>query len=1090
MISLVYIGMGQTTDLIISEYAEGSSYNKYIEIYNGTGSTVDLSNYEVWIISNGGSWAEDTQELSGNLAYGEVYVIAHSSSVQTIKDKADLLDGICNWNGDDAVGLAKDIAGTMTLIDAIGEDGVDPDTGWDMAGTSNATKDHTLVRKSTICSPQTNWATSAGTGVDDSEWIVYASDTWTYLGSHTSNCAGGVSNPTDFTVSSTLTEQINLTWTNAAESDGVWVVAREAAAVDVVISDGEGVYNHIDLSSTGNFSTATDLVDDEGYSGTSGNILVYVGNGSNCSVTGLSENTQYYFTIYNEFGDAAWSSGTSTNGTTIKSEPSNHVAGFTADSKTHNSVTLSWTASVGGADGYVVTANGNVPVDGAVETSDNGQQVVSGTTATVDGLEAETAYTFLIYPYNNSGTNIDYKTDGTVPSVTETTDAAPVIVAPTAGVVFISEVSDAASEYNSEFIELYNNSNNVIDLSNSKLIRYPSAGGAAELTFDFNAEGSGDTQIPAYGIIVIARGATKTEFEAEWGAFPASENYNEGSGSLYFGTGRQWALKDGGTANTDDGTEIDATNQSVANGKRDYQYPAKTWNSDVVGNSNPGTIESNENPATFTWDGGASTVFWNDAINWSSDEIPLSSTNVTIPADKASVEIAADATAECNNLTIEGSLTIKSDATGTGSLIINGTATGNITAERYIAGHGNDGNSGWREIASPVATFDISGSTFDPGVNDDFYGWDELAYTWKNYHQGNPSQVIPGNGYLVAYETTATKTFVGTPNYADVDVDLTKTADQGEGWNLIGNPFPSGLTWYTDWPDVANVQATAKVYNENSDTYDDADAGTVIPSHQGFFVEASSAVNEFTIPASKRIHSNSTISKGFNAAMEHFKLKVYEVENTIARDILTISLNENSNESYDRYDSKEFYGLGKTPQLFSIDSENGTLSTHSVNPSSIEESRVFTLGVQAVIEGTYAVAIEENTFGSDYEVSLEDMVTGEMIAIEEVASYEFTATPEDAEHRFNLHINKSTFGVEEGMELEGVNVYAYSNQIYINSSVELTNATAVVYNTLGQVITTQAVNTGNETIELVAQGAYIVKLQAEEGVMTQKVIIK
>lgn len=1066
MISLVYIGMGQTTDLIISEYAEGSSYNKYIEIYNGTGSTVDLSNYEVWIISNGGSWAEDTQELSGNLAYGEVYVIAHSSSVQTIKDKADLLDGICNWNGDDAVGLAKDIAGTMTLIDAIGEDGVDPDTGWDMAGTSNATKDHTLVRKSTICSPQTNWATSAGTGVDDSEWIVYASDTWTYLGSHTSNCAGGVSNPTDFTVSSTLTEQINLTWTNAAESDGVWVVAREAAAVDVVISDGEGVYNHIDLSSTGNFSTATDLVDDEGYSGTSGNILVYVGNGSNCSVTGLSENTQYYFTIYNEFGDAAWSSGTSTNGTTIKSEPSNHVAGFTADSKTHNSVTLSWTASVGGADGYVVTANGNVPVDGAVETSADGQQVVSGTTATVDGLNPETAYTFLIYPYNNSGTNIAYKTDGTVPSVTETTDAAPDNFENFNNCTVGSSYSNGSFVGNNAITWTYiqsrdenedtNNSGidgNALMLrrssDNSKITSSSISGGIGSFSVKLykGFTGAGNRQVELF-INGVSKGTSETFDDYLEHTFEVNEINIEG--------------------------DIVIEIQNI----KSYQVIIDdiTWTSYSL--------------PTITWDGGASTVFWNDAANWDTDEVPTASTNVTIPADKASVEIAADATAECNNLTVEGSLTIKSTATNTGSLIINGTATGNITAERYIAGHGNDGNSGWREIASPVATFDISGSTFEPVVNDDFYGWDELAYTWKNYHQGNPSQVIPGNGYLVAYETTATKTFVGTPNYADVDVDLTKTADQGEGWNLIGNPFPSGLTWYTDWPDVANVQATAKVYNENSDTYDDADAGTVIPSHQGFFVEASSAVNEFTIPASKRIHSNSTISKGFNAAMEHFKLKVYEVENTIARDILTISLNENSNESYDRYDSKEFYGLGKTPQLFSIDSENGTLSTHSVNPSSIEESRVFTLGVQAVIEGTYAVAIEENTFGSDYEVSLEDMVTGEMIAIEEVASYEFTATPEDAEHRFNLHINKSTFGVEEGMELEGVNVYAYSNQIYINSSVELTNATAVVYNTLGQVITTQAVNTGNETIELVAQGAYIVKLQAEEGVMTQKVIIK
>ena len=62
---LPIIGWAQTsaTDLFISEYAEGSGYNKYIEIYNGTGSTVDLSNYEVWKISNGGTWPEYTLSL-------------------------------------------------------------------------------------------------------------------------------------------------------------------------------------------------------------------------------------------------------------------------------------------------------------------------------------------------------------------------------------------------------------------------------------------------------------------------------------------------------------------------------------------------------------------------------------------------------------------------------------------------------------------------------------------------------------------------------------------------------------------------------------------------------------------------------------------------------------------------------------------------------------------------------------------------------------------------------------------------------------------------------------------------------------------
>ena len=46
------------TDLFISEYAEGSGTNKYIEIFNGTGQDVDLSNYQLWKVTNGGTWPE------------------------------------------------------------------------------------------------------------------------------------------------------------------------------------------------------------------------------------------------------------------------------------------------------------------------------------------------------------------------------------------------------------------------------------------------------------------------------------------------------------------------------------------------------------------------------------------------------------------------------------------------------------------------------------------------------------------------------------------------------------------------------------------------------------------------------------------------------------------------------------------------------------------------------------------------------------------------------------------------------------------------------------------------------------------------
>ena len=68
-----------TSELFFSEYIEGSSFNKAVEIYNGTGAAVDLSTYTIELYSNGASTASQSAVLSGSLADGDVFVLAHGS---------------------------------------------------------------------------------------------------------------------------------------------------------------------------------------------------------------------------------------------------------------------------------------------------------------------------------------------------------------------------------------------------------------------------------------------------------------------------------------------------------------------------------------------------------------------------------------------------------------------------------------------------------------------------------------------------------------------------------------------------------------------------------------------------------------------------------------------------------------------------------------------------------------------------------------------------------------------------------------------------------------------------------------------------
>lgn len=168
-------------DLFFSEYIEGSSNNKAIEIFNGTGVPVDLSIYTAKLANSASAWGSPFA-LTGILAHNDVFVITNSSAaLPEIISNSDMTSTLTYFNGDDAVGLFKN----DVLIDIIGTIGTDPGTAWPVAGVANATAEHTLIRKPTVAQGNIDWASSAGTDADNSEWIVQAQNYVADLGSHT-----------------------------------------------------------------------------------------------------------------------------------------------------------------------------------------------------------------------------------------------------------------------------------------------------------------------------------------------------------------------------------------------------------------------------------------------------------------------------------------------------------------------------------------------------------------------------------------------------------------------------------------------------------------------------------------------------------------------------------------------------------------------------------------------------------------------------------------------------------------------------------------------------------------------------------------
>ena len=192
-------------NLFFSEYGEGSSYNKFLEIYNASDSAVDLSNYQRVNCSNDcDDWEYYTDFAEGaTIAAGDVYVICDNQAGDEA-DEADFPLSDCDeagsplyFNGDDAQGLVfHKSAVTMQTLDVLGFIGDNSDNNFSAAGDNSAMKDNTLVRKSTVTTGNPLWLDnvdengtvvsygSAGDSAENSEWVVLDQDTWAFIGSH------------------------------------------------------------------------------------------------------------------------------------------------------------------------------------------------------------------------------------------------------------------------------------------------------------------------------------------------------------------------------------------------------------------------------------------------------------------------------------------------------------------------------------------------------------------------------------------------------------------------------------------------------------------------------------------------------------------------------------------------------------------------------------------------------------------------------------------------------------------------------------------------------------------------------------------
>lgn len=937
---------------------------------------------------------------------------------------------------------------------------ITPPTGFEISISNspfNATNPITLTQSSGTVNSTTIYVRFSPTVIQSyNDNITHTSDGSNNPNLNTTGTGISPSNPASFSATAASTSQINLLATANANSDNIVVVYNE----------------------TGTFLSPTDGVapGNVGESFSGGTIHYKGSAGSLGNMSGLSVNQTVYFKAFSYDSYNYYSSGSTANATTLKNAPTTQDHDITFSSVGNASITVGWTN--GDGDRRIVLINTinsfTDPTDGSSPSastvySGSGEQVVynnTGTSVTVTGLATSTQYWFRVYNYNNTGTNTLYLTNSATlnPNSQSTNTPASFLEDFEVGSKTSYATGTVSCTMGSWTMEEALLGNGTSDKKNgAQSVRMRNASGSIYMNFN---KSNGARELSVYHAIYGTDGSST------------------------------WKLQ----KSTDDGLNWMDVGETVTSSAT---LTVKTFNVNQIGNvrfkfvhvTGSSSFRLNIDDLSVTdYDKTITTTstlpytsYGNLTINGSGIQVTLSG-NTTIDGvltiTAGTLTIGAGQT-----LTVSGTLTNSAGNGGLviadgGSLITNGTVTGGATVSRTISG------PAWHQMSAPV-----TGQTIFSGYTD-MYAWDEVNYQWLNHNGGSFPDVtyLPGKGYLVSWAAGATKDFAGTLNSGNFTTGsgsvpaLTYTTGKGNGFNLMGNPYPSALngsihTWTT-----TNVDNSIWVYNNGSYLTWNGTTGTltggIIPAMQGFWVKANATGASLTIPNTGRTHSAQSYYKSAEALQDMILLSV---EGNGYKDGIVVNFNDEATEGYDgNFDVLKMYGDAAAPQFFCQTGEKEL----SIDVLPYTRTRTIPLGLKVGYDNTYTLQVKENTFYPSVSIVLEDLKTGQSIDLQTHPEYTFNALSSDNASRFKLHFG-GALGVEDPKTAEALSIYTNDNRLCIAANTTLAGD-VYVYNMVGQLLLQQKLE--NSALTRIAvkgpSGYYLVKVVTGQKTFTGKVFIR
>ena len=378
------------------------------------------------------------------------------------------------------------------------------------------------------------------------------------------------------------------------------------------------------------------------------------------------------------------------------------------------------------------------------------------------------------------------------------------------------------------------------------------------------------------------------------------------------------------------------------------------------------------------------------------------------------------------------------------SLPTGAVVEGNVTVQRYMSIEGASGGRIYRYIASPVQNGTVADFQKEIPVTGTFTGVSSCSGCTKSsqtmfeYRESvvtdlnkdgyltladgyidfpdasNTETFVPGKGYAVYVRgnilTTARwdlRGLVTAGNVTPVTLPVTYTSSgnsSADGWNLVGNPFPSTIDWSaaSGWTRT-NVNNAVYVHDNGAAIPGFATWNGVtgtnggsryIAMGQAFWVKASGAGTP-VLRANENVKAPAATATFFREAALTDLLRVTLVSGT-QRDEIVVHFREDATNGFDtNADALKMYNDGFN--LSSTLSDGTTLAINSL--ASMDCNASVALNLENVAAGTYSLNFSElESFPASTAIMLTDTWSGKTIDVRNQASYSFQITKDVASY--------------------------------------------------------------------------------------------